>query len=143
MKRAIACLLCLLLALTPLAWAAEGTAAGGESWSLGDGAYVTHRLYYPQAEQMTWAEQQNLMVRIEQDCDLYFRGGKAPCAFVDLRLYTPAPAEAKRAFAAALTRELCERFELEPDFVYMNMLELDHWVSGGGISFAPGEGGAR
>ena len=72
-----------------------------------------------------------------------FRGGKAPCAFVDLRLYTPAPAEAKRAFAAALTRELCERFELEPDFVYMNMLELDHWVSGGGISFAPGEGGAR
>ena len=83
------------------------------------------------------------MVRIEQDCDLYFRGGKAPCAFVDLRLYTPAPAEAKRAFAAALTRELCERFELEPDFVYMNMLELDHWVSGGGISFAPGEGGAR
>ena len=58
------------------------------------------------------------MVRIEQDCDLYFRGGKAPCAFVDLRLYTPAPAEAKRAFAAALTRELCERFELEPDFVY-------------------------
>lgn len=63
MKRAIACLLCLLLALTPLAWAAEGTAAGGESWSLGDGAYVTHRLYYPQAEQMTWAEQQNLMVR--------------------------------------------------------------------------------
>ena len=67
--------------------------------------------------------QQNLMVRIEQDCDLYFRGGKA--------------------FAAALTRELCERFELEPDFVYMNMLELDHWVSGGGISFAPGEGGAR
>ena len=79
------------------------------------------------------------MVRIEQDCDLYFRGGKAPCAFVDLRLYTPAPAEAKRAFAAALTRELCERFELEPDFVYMNMLELDHWVSGGGISFAPGQ----
>ena len=56
--------------------------------------------------------QQNLMVRIEQDCDLYSRGGKAPCAFVDLRLYTPAPAEAKRAFAAALTRELCERFEL-------------------------------
>ena len=87
--------------------------------------------------------QQNLMVRIEQDCGLYFRGGRAPCAFVDLRLYTPAPAEAKRAFAAALTRELCERFELEPDFVYMNMLELDHWVSGGGISFAPGEGGAR
>lgn len=87
--------------------------------------------------------QENLMVRIEQDCDFYFRGSPAPCAFVDLRLYTPAPVEAKRAFAAALTRELCDRFAIEPAYVYMNMIELDHWVSGGGLALAPGEGGSR
>ena len=122
-------------------WTEQEEQVGQEKWK-----EEIQRLYERCAqliETIPGKNQQNLMVRIEQDCDLYFRGGKAPCVFVDLRLYTPAPAEAKRAFAAALTRELCERFELEPDFVYMNMLELDHWISGGGISFAPGEGGAR
>ena len=94
-------------------------------------------------EKIPGKNQQNLMVRIEQDADLYFRGGKTACAFVDLRLYTPAPAEAKRDFAAALTRELADRFAIEPDNVYMNFLELDHWVSGGGLNLAAGEGGQK
>ena len=74
--------------------------------------------------------EENCMVRIEQDCATYFKGAACPCAFVDLRLYTQSPEDKKRAFVAALSGELCQRFGLSPSHIYMNLLELDHWVVG-------------
>lgn len=63
MKRAMALLLCLALTLSLTAWAAEPGQPGGESWVIGDGDYVTTRLYWPDWEQMDWSEQQNILVR--------------------------------------------------------------------------------
>lgn len=72
----------------------------------------------------------NLMVRIETDGDTFKYGKETPCAFVDVRLFGPAPKAAKEAFAQALGEKLQETAQFGPGEIYMNFIELDHWATG-------------
>ena len=74
--------------------------------------------------------QDNLMVRIETGADTFKYGRETPCAFVDMRLFSPAPRAAKEAFAKALGEKLLQTAQLGPDEIYMNFIELDHWATG-------------
>lgn len=75
----------------------------------------------------------NCMVHIEQDCALYMKGERINGAFVDLRLYKPSPLAQKQAFTKGLYDYLVDQLALRPDAVYMNIIELDQWVSSGTI----------
>ena len=54
-----------------------------------------------------------------------------PAIFMEARLYKEAPVEAKEAFAKAVTDIFVEKLEIPANRVYMNIIELDHWASGG------------
>ena len=67
------------------------------------------------------------MVRIETDGDTFKYGKETPCAFVDVRLFGPAPKAAKEAFVEV--GEKLQETALVAE-IYMNFIELDHWATG-------------
>lgn len=73
----------------------------------------------------------NCMIHIEQDCAMFMRGERNPCAFVDVRLFRPSPEDKKAEFGAALASLLESVCGIPPEFFYMNLLEMDHWYTGG------------
>lgn len=75
----------------------------------------------------------NCMIQIEDQCDFYMKGQKNPCVFVELRLYGPSPDDKKSAFTSALCELLCTQIGTQPQLMYMNILELPHWVVGGNL----------
>ena len=70
---------------------------------------------------------------------IHINGGEAitmgddgePCAFVEARLYKESSVEAKEAWAAAVTAILESKLAIPGKRVYMNIIELEHWASGG------------
>ena len=75
----------------------------------------------------------NCMIHIEPDCAMYMQGAKNPCVFAELRLYKASPADKKQAFADAFAKLLREKYAIADDFIYMNILEMDHWIMGSQI----------
>lgn len=69
----------------------------------------------------------NCMTRIEGDCHMFMGGGPAKAVFCEVRMFGPAPAEAK----AELGRRLEALFqkELGAEKVYINFQEYAEWYS--------------
>lgn len=75
----------------------------------------------------------NCMIHIEPDCAMYMQGAKNPCVFAELRLYKASPDEKKLAFVQAFSELLRSSLGIPESFIYMNILEMDHWVMGSQI----------
>ena len=76
----------------------------------------------------------NTAICVCDGCAMYRYGKPSNGAFVDIRLLKPSPEESKKAFAEKLFTILKDTLDIDPDRVYMNFIELEHWASGGGYS---------
>jgi hypothetical protein len=72
----------------------------------------------------------DLMVHIQSE-PMFMAGEEAPCAYIDLRVYTKTTEEAKKRF----TKETCAWMEKELgipiDNQYLTIAEYDNWGYGG------------
>lgn len=72
-----------------------------------------------------------LMVDIMDDHAMYFRGKEIPCAFVDVRLYGPAPFEEKKDFTEQLCAAIEKDIGVPKGDIFLNIQEFGNWGSGG------------
>ncbi len=77
--------------------------------------------------------ERGLMIRIDDDCGMYFRGAEADCAYVDIRLYMTSAFDKKGEFARAFLEAIHRIAGIETDSIYMSFLEYGNWVVGGDI----------
>lgn len=68
-----------------------------------------------------------LMIEIEDDKDMYFKGSNAPCAMLEVSIF----GSAGDCDYDELTKRLCEISEkqlgVSPDRTYIKYTEIDHW----------------
>ena len=64
---------------------------------------------------------------------LYFRGGNAaPMAFVEVKVFGSAPADAYEALTARICDIFHDQLQIQPDHVYVQYEETQHWGWNGG-----------
>ncbi len=73
----------------------------------------------------------NTMIHISAGEAVTMGDDGEPAIFMEARLYKEAPVEAKQAFAKAITDIFVDQLGVPANRVYMNIIELDHWASGG------------
>lgn len=73
----------------------------------------------------------NTMIEISEDCTMFMGGEQRELLFMDMRVYLPAPKEAKNALVKALTAEFEQRLGIPGNRQYYNIIELDGWGSRG------------
>lgn len=73
----------------------------------------------------------NTMIHIDGGCALTKGDDGKPCIFLEVRLYKASPDENKKAFVQKAADALCAMFEVEPEKMYVNMIELPEWGVGG------------
>lgn len=71
------------------------------------------------------------MVEICDDADLQFGPGGVPAIFMETRLYTRPPIDAKKEYSRVLASKFQELLEIDPSKMYFNVLEFNEWVSNG------------
>ena len=69
----------------------------------------------------------DLMFDISGGHTLYRGEVKKNCAFVDVRLLSFSPFEAKREFTLATCDMLGKELGIEPSAIYINFIELPNW----------------
>ncbi len=73
----------------------------------------------------------NCITEISGGNAMFRHGGEVLAAFVDLRLFTAAPDDAKQSFMEGLCKLLKDQLGIEPANVYCNFAEFDQWGAGG------------
>lgn len=69
-----------------------------------------------------------LMLQIEENCHLYFRGkSDAPLAFVNVKLFGQADPAAYDKLTAQICRILSEKLGILPKNTYVQYDEIAHW----------------
>ncbi|MCL1828081.1 MAG: hypothetical protein FWG32_01145 [Oscillospiraceae bacterium] len=76
----------------------------------------------------------NTMICISDGCALYMGGEKIEGAFADIRFYKPSTPEAKKTFIEQFNLLLKSDLDIEPDLIYMNIVELPGWGAKGGYN---------
>jgi phenylpyruvate tautomerase PptA (4-oxalocrotonate tautomerase family) len=71
------------------------------------------------------------MVDISDGRAVYKAGQPIDGGFVDVRLYGAAEKPAKEALTAAVFQAMEQLLGIAPDKLYLNILEMDSWGSGG------------
>lgn len=69
----------------------------------------------------------DLVVHIQDSCSLYMGGGKAPCAYIDLRIYTKTANEAKERFTREVFAFISGEFGIPPERQYLTIGEYENW----------------
>lgn len=72
----------------------------------------------------------NTMIHIDS-AYMFFREADKNCIFVELRVYKKQPEEAKQKFIDKMCNYLYEKLNIEKEYIYFNILELDNWVTNG------------
>lgn len=72
-----------------------------------------------------------LMLRIDDDVPMYFRGEAGQCAILAVHLYKASPLEAKKQYAREVMQQLCLITGLPADRVFLNFTEHDDWAANG------------
>ncbi len=76
-----------------------------------------------------------LMVAIDDNTALYFKGkADMPIAFVEVKIFGSATAEAYQLATAQITRILNEELRIAPDQIFVAYSEIEHW-GWNGINF--------
>lgn len=76
-------------------------------------------------------KESSLMVQIDDEATLYFRGKADSCAILKVHLYKQSTQEAKEAYAEKVLARFCELTKLSPEQVFLNFSEHEDWAAGG------------
>ena len=68
-----------------------------------------------------------LMVEIEGDKALYFKGSDAPCAFAEVKIFGKSTAAAYDNLTSALCDVLSKALSVPGDRIYVKYEEISHW----------------
>lgn len=72
-----------------------------------------------------------LMIRMDDDVQMVFRGVPCACAYVNVNLYMMSPDNKKAEFAQALVLSLSELAGIELDDIFLSFTEHGNWCSRG------------
>lgn len=72
----------------------------------------------------------NTMIHIVGSCALSMGDAGEPCMFLEARLYKPSPEENKADFVKKVSEALCGLFDIAPNRMYINIIELNEWGVG-------------
>ncbi|GHU74040.1 hypothetical protein AGMMS49992_14410 [Clostridia bacterium] len=73
----------------------------------------------------------HLMVSIADAQYMTFGGTEKPCAFIAVHLYTAAPQDSKRKFVEVFVPAASTLMGVPVGDIFVNIMEHDHWGSGG------------
>jgi phenylpyruvate tautomerase PptA (4-oxalocrotonate tautomerase family) len=73
----------------------------------------------------------DLMVDIFDGRKMYMGGAAVPAAYIDLRVYTKADAEAKKRFTKETFALLIRELGVKQENLYMTITEFENWGYGG------------
>ena len=68
-----------------------------------------------------------LMVGLEGDCQLYFKGTDAPAAMVSVRIYGTASDNALNTLTSHITGILTDTLAIPSDRIYVSFWGTEHW----------------
>ncbi len=74
-----------------------------------------------------------LMLRIDEQTQMYFKGEKGNCAILAVHLYKESPHEAKKVYAKQVLKQFCELTKLPAERVFMNFTEHNDWAGNGAL----------
>jgi hypothetical protein len=69
----------------------------------------------------------DLIVHIQDTTSLYMGGTQAPCAYIDLRVYTKTTEEAKKRFTRETFAYITREFGIPPERQYLTIGEYEQW----------------
>lgn len=72
-------------------------------------------------------KEENLMLHLEDNQIMYFRGEDIPCMMIDVKLYKKMALEAKKKFTEELMKMIKETTNIEPNDIYVSFDEYEHW----------------
>lgn len=73
-----------------------------------------------------------LMVEIEQEKSMWFKGDSSPCAMVEVSVFGSASGEACEKLTAELCEILNKELSLSPSRIYVKYFETQKWGWSGG-----------
>ena len=68
-----------------------------------------------------------LMIHMEDDRIMYFKGEETPCMMIEINLYKSAEFDDKKKLTAAMIQMIHETTKIEADNIYVIFHEFDHW----------------
>lgn len=72
-------------------------------------------------------KEENLMLHLEDNQIMYFRGEDIPCMMVDVKLYKSIDFDAKKKFTEELMKMIKETTNIEPNDIYVSFDEYQNW----------------
>ncbi len=75
--------------------------------------------------------EERLMLKIEDEADMYFRGKGDPCMMIQVFLYKESPMEAKSEFADKLVKAASEASGVPASEIFLSFAEYPNWVVNG------------
>lgn len=68
-----------------------------------------------------------LMIRLEGNCSMYFKGSDEPCAISEVMLYGSADNRAYDALTSKITEILSDTLSVSPSRIYIKYDEISTW----------------
>ena len=68
-----------------------------------------------------------LMIHMEDDQIMYFKGEETPCMMIEINLYKSAEFNDKKKLTEAMIQMIHETTNIEADNIYVIFHEFDHW----------------
>lgn len=75
--------------------------------------------------------EKSLMIHIEDNQVMYFRGEEIECMKVEVQLYHQAELSYKKEFTEKLLKEIEKITQIPVDNIYLTIEEYDHWGMNG------------
>ena len=68
-----------------------------------------------------------LIIHMEDDQIMYFKGEETPCMMIEINLYKSAEFDDKKKLTEAMIQMIHETTKIEADNIYVIFHEFDHW----------------
>lgn len=68
-----------------------------------------------------------LMIHMEDDQIMYFKGKEMPCMMIEINLYKSAEFDDKKKLTEAMIQMIHETTKIDADNIYVIFHEFDHW----------------
>lgn len=78
-------------------------------------------------------KEENLMIHLEDDQIMYFRGGVVTCMMIAVKLYKTIDFEAKKKFTEELMKMINETTKIEINDIYVSFDEYENWGKQGSL----------
>lgn len=69
----------------------------------------------------------DLIVDLSSGLEMFIAGNRAPSAYIDIRIYTKAPEDAKSSFTREVIALVSRELNIKNEAIYMTVSEFDHW----------------